>query len=512
MPMSDREVTEADEWTGSRWSKRERWALATFAAAVFASLTVLVHSWYDPVRDGSIYIGTAKSLLSGEGYRYVGVPFVTRLPGFTALITPFIAAFGVQFYILNLGVSLFGATGVVLLAAFLRNRVGLGLGILTATVVWLNPGYQKLCNQVMTDVPGMALVFACLLLERWASRKDSWRRELLLGLAIGLSTYVRSLSLLLVPAIAASRAWRVVGTGMDASGWLSFVARRIVPMAAVTLLLLAPWSVRNRVQAPPAPVDQFTVYDYGTAMWHVDSGDPESATLSLDDVLARTPLRFRQISDVLGSRLQKRVRGNEEPRETTPPLHVAVALLLAAGCLRVLIKRRAPAEFFAVATLLVMSVYFGFLDRLVLPLYVLGLAATVELLRDLFAAIGGTRFATWVTIAALLGLLVVDLDPRQDWSGIEARHRDHAQLAGALEQQLPAGARIGAPLGFTYSVYLDRPVYSLLIAIRRAGDPSSTYADTARARGVLGWEPRYGLGDILDTAFRWHQQQYVATG
>jgi hypothetical protein len=220
----------------------------------------------------------------------------------------------------------------------------------------------------------------------------------------------------------------------------------------------------------------------------------------------------------LGSRLQKRVRGNEELRETTPPLNVAVALLLAAGCLRALIKRRAPAEFFAAATLLVMSFYFSFLDRLVLPLYALGLAATVELLRDLFAAIGGTRFATGVTIAALLGLLVVDLEPRQGWRGIETRHRKHEQLAGALEQQLPAGARIGSALGFTYSVYLDRPVHSLLIAIRRAGDPSAAehIIDAYSLDTILLWpefkwdrellpyfEARYGEGETIGGARVW---------
>jgi UDP-glucose-4-epimerase GalE len=49
-------------------------------------------------------------------------------------------------------------------------------------------------------------------------------------------------------------------------------------------------------------------------------------------------------------------------------------------------------------------------------------------------------------------------------------------------------------------------------APRRLGDPSATYADTSHAREVLGWEARYGLDEILDTAFRWHQRQLAMNG
>ncbi|MEO6654429.1 MAG: UDP-glucose 4-epimerase GalE [Ilumatobacteraceae bacterium] len=46
-------------------------------------------------------------------------------------------------------------------------------------------------------------------------------------------------------------------------------------------------------------------------------------------------------------------------------------------------------------------------------------------------------------------------------------------------------------------------------APRRAGDPVTTFADTTRARELLGWEARHGLDEILDTAVRWHQRQLV---
>ena len=51
-----------------------------------------------------------------------------------------------------------------------------------------------------------------------------------------------------------------------------------------------------------------------------------------------------------------------------------------------------------------------------------------------------------------------------------------------------------------------RPVPHRIVG-RRAGDPVSTFADPSRSRGLLGWQPRYGLDEILDTAYRWHVTQ-----
>jgi UDP-glucose 4-epimerase len=47
---------------------------------------------------------------------------------------------------------------------------------------------------------------------------------------------------------------------------------------------------------------------------------------------------------------------------------------------------------------------------------------------------------------------------------------------------------------------------------RRAGDPFSTYADTERAKTLLGWEAKYGLDEILETAYRWHERQHAPAG
>lgn len=43
------------------------------------------------------------------------------------------------------------------------------------------------------------------------------------------------------------------------------------------------------------------------------------------------------------------------------------------------------------------------------------------------------------------------------------------------------------------------------ISERRAGDPAILIADNKKAREVLGWIPKYGLDDIIKSAWLWHR-------
>jgi UDP-glucose 4-epimerase len=40
---------------------------------------------------------------------------------------------------------------------------------------------------------------------------------------------------------------------------------------------------------------------------------------------------------------------------------------------------------------------------------------------------------------------------------------------------------------------------------RRAGDPAILVADNKKAKNVLGWNPQFGIDEIIETAWKWHQ-------
>jgi UDP-glucose-4-epimerase GalE len=42
------------------------------------------------------------------------------------------------------------------------------------------------------------------------------------------------------------------------------------------------------------------------------------------------------------------------------------------------------------------------------------------------------------------------------------------------------------------------------IVERRAGDPAATFADPRLIKKTLGWEPKFGIREIVDSAWRWH--------
>ena len=44
-----------------------------------------------------------------------------------------------------------------------------------------------------------------------------------------------------------------------------------------------------------------------------------------------------------------------------------------------------------------------------------------------------------------------------------------------------------------------------VIAARRPGDPARLVASSQRAREVLGWVPRFGIEEIIRSAWKWHQ-------
>lgn len=53
--------------------------------------------------------------------------------------------------------------------------------------------------------------------------------------------------------------------------------------------------------------------------------------------------------------------------------------------------------------------------------------------------------------------------------------------------------------------------FKVVEAERREGDPPTLISDSRKAAEVLGWAPRFGsLETIIETAWRWHRQQYTS--
>lgn len=95
-----------------------------------------------------------------------------------------------------------------------------------------------------------------------------------------------------------------------------------------------------------------------------------------------------------------------------------------------------------------------------------------------------------------------------DLAEAHVRALDHLERGGRTDV-LNIGTGRGASVREVIRTVEDvsgRPVPHELVG-RRAGDPSAVWADTGKARRTLGWEPTFGLREIIETAWRWHASQ-----
>jgi len=344
--------------------------------------------------------------------------------------------------------------------------VALALGVF----VWLDPRVREFSNQVMSDVPGMALMFALFLLERRADRARSWKRELALGAAIGIASYLRTALAFFLPAVIAVRVWAELA-GDRRTGWPAFLRDRVVLVSLATVLLVLPWSARNSIDAPIGAVDQTSVHSYGVAARHVDVGDPDSPMRTLPDMLRAAPESAVRILSLLGSRMEA---------SDARPASVALGaiIVLAVAFLGWKTKDSAAVYFFIVLAVLLVLLRSP-RDRLSLPLFAIGWAALAEVVCSRAWMPSSATLRRGVVVVLLLAIAVSSFHYRQGWDDLAREHAARVEQARAWNERLPSDARIASAIGWHHSVYLGRDVYSLLFAVRRR-------ARDADARGVRG--------------------------
>jgi 4-amino-4-deoxy-L-arabinose transferase-like glycosyltransferase len=436
------------------WTRRTTLALLVLLLATTTSLPFLVHPYHVVTNDASMYVVTARSLLAGEGYTFLGDPFIIRPPGFSVLLAAVIGLFGLDFHAIHLVVGASGIAIVVLLFLLFQPRIGTLPALGAAGLLWCSPGFRDLSTQAMSDVPGMVPVLLALLLWRRVRALPSPGGHLALGALVGLSAYLRTIGLLLGPAFLLD--WWLGRKSGEARAPFRSV---LLSSLAIPFLVLLPWQVRNALVASDEPADQTYLHSYSTGMWHEDPGDPSSPRHSLGAVLGRIPERAVEICASIGSSLSPR---RESPGRTAVGTAVLLLALLAAG-----LRRRAEG-FFLVSALLVLLPYFGYRTRLTLPLLLLTVPMATEILLLFLGRILPGRAPHVLALLVLSTVAYLDFSPRDGESAHRLQHETLVALAAEIDS-LPATSRVAATTGWHLSVFTARPVYSLVYAVRRSG-------------------------------------------
>ena len=463
-------------------SRLDRALLLVLLLGTLASLPFTVQDFWDARPDAARYLLAARSLADGHGYAVMGEPFRLRPPGFSTALAPLVAWRGFDFPLLNAFTSLTGVAALVLLYLLVVPRTGAWVALGVSVVAWLNPQLQALCNQVMSDVPALALALLSLLLARQTRERASPAGEVALVLTLVAGAYVRSANVLLVPAIVLDRGcarWlESRGAGADIAPHApqedarAFALRRLVlPVAAFTLLYL-PWLV---TPSYTSQYDSPDLHSYTTAFLRADPNDPDAPALGAGGWSGRIAENASAYASLFATAMVSR---------RPSALALPAALLGLAALVLVLVRRREAPEWFALATCAVIAVYYVAQARLLLPVWVLAVAALAETLQRLCMRVFSRAAANGTVIVLLLGVALAQLagDPRPN------ARAEHASLVAATDlvrTTTPPEVAIAGDMGAVHALLLDRPVYSLRPLGRRGQDAELARLLDERGVGVI---------------------------
>ncbi len=121
----------------------------------------------------------------------------------------------------------------------------------------------------------------------------------------------------------------------------------------------------------------------------------------------------------------------------------------------------------------------------------LGLRPPVQVFGTDFPTPDGTAIRDYIHVEDLADAHVLALE-----------HLETGGESAAVNLGTGTGSSVKHVIEATEDV-IGRPVPAEYVG-RRAGDPSAVWADNRFAADLLGWKPRYGLDEIVSSAWRWH--------
>lgn len=224
-----------DRPSAGSWSGRVgRW-LPVFLGALAVRLLhwIVIHPNWVPEGDADQYVQLSRNLADGLGFalqfpQFEVHPTAFRPPLYPLLLTPGALLGGDALWPARLLQALVGSTAVVLVGVVTARIGGRRAGYCAAALVAVYP--PLLANDTVTLTEPLAM---CLLLAAVVFADD--RRWVAAGLAGGLLLLARPNGYLAILVLACWAARSL--------GW-----RRATGLAAISVLVLVPWLVRNRIQ------------------------------------------------------------------------------------------------------------------------------------------------------------------------------------------------------------------------------------------------------------------------
>lgn len=436
-------------------------AALLLALGVFAVLTVtvFVEDVWRHVTDAAIYILCAESLLAGEGYSYLGLPFIVRPPGLSVLLMPLVAPY--DFAAMNLLVQVSAALSFGAVLLVMQRLHGLLIGTLATLLYATATLTVETFNSVLAEFPFMALFFTAmwLLMPDREGRPPGHLKALLGALLLGVSAYFRTVAVLALPGLVLLDLLRGGPTR-----W------RGALLAGLVALMLAPWALWTSRAAEdlPRPSAHLLMFNYTTAMFHEKATDPDSPWVTPEGWIQRVVTNAGDMALSLSHSLAgtRPLRGANQNETSTVPFYIGALAVL--PMLYTWLRRRSLLDWYMACTVAVLLLYFTFADRLLLPILPLvfsSLLYTAEHLgralgrrldqahldRDLVIVVGAVLLA--VSLTHLEDALELDLGRRVTTNG-------DLLAATWIRKNTPPNVVVMYEKGPVFTVLTGRKTYS----------------------------------------------------
>jgi 4-amino-4-deoxy-L-arabinose transferase-like glycosyltransferase len=226
------------------------WEIALLAAIVVAAFALrLAWTFIADARptqitsgDPFFYDSFGQFIARGQGMiRTTGEVTAQWTPGYPVILAVIFKLFGHSIFLVKLLNVTLGAATCLLVYAIGRKVFNRGVGLVAAAALALFPSQIYQPTMVMTETMATFLIaaFVCLIVF-FAMDSMTWRRAVVVGAFIGVTTFVRGETILL--ALPLVIVWALAGRSLLAGVKYGAIA------LGVTALVISPWVLRNWVE------------------------------------------------------------------------------------------------------------------------------------------------------------------------------------------------------------------------------------------------------------------------
>jgi len=268
--------------------------LLIFIPIIVVYLSILNSNWM-PTWDSATYIMLGKSLVTGKGFKYMGIPHTKYPFMFPLMLAPIVGIFGLDFFLMRLLIVLTGMGSIGLTFWIFRREFGYAFGFGIATIAAVSYPLIFECTRILSDVPYMFLSLLSMVFMMRYIKDSCWSNKY---------GYI-SVTLLL-----ASFFTRYVGLSLFASfiiylilekkGEISIKIKKIAVICIIFLIPVSAWISRGAIirLINPHPRDLREFLSYEKELVVVDASNPRSQVVDLTSLVSRLKFNSQYYQDL----------------------------------------------------------------------------------------------------------------------------------------------------------------------------------------------------------------------